>query len=108
NNSNYKCVVRNAAGQAVSSSATLLVTVSIVKTGTVNGFSASTHGSFLSIHLPAGISTAQISVIDIWGRTVWNRKTENGVQNVTWNGTGANGKPIASGIYVLRANLLSR
>jgi hypothetical protein len=50
----------------------------------------------------------RIAVIDMFGRTVWNR-TETvgaGMKQIVWNGHANNGEGIGSGIYVVRMNLL--
>jgi hypothetical protein len=50
----------------------------------------------------------RIAIIDMFGRTVWNR-TETvgaGMKSIVWNGYSSNGVDVGSGIYVVRMNLL--
>jgi hypothetical protein len=51
--------------------------------------------------------TARVSLVDMWGRTVWSHTTaaSEGLNSVTWNGRGNNGKSVASGVYVLQVTL---
>jgi flagellar hook assembly protein FlgD len=43
----------------------------------------------------------QISVMDIWGRTVWSRDVNAGVNELTWNGKTNVGAALR-GVYLVR------
>lgn len=56
----------------------------------------------------AASATVRIAVIDMFGRTVWNRteKLGEGRKQIVWNGHSNNGMGTSAGIYVVRMNLL--
>jgi hypothetical protein len=57
-------------------------------------------GSSLLIRLPEFSGTAQVSVMDIWGRMVWNKTVNSGMREVSWqhNSSGVAGP----GLYIVR------
>ncbi len=62
-------------------------------------------GVSLSFSMPAA-GHAEVAVFDVAGRriaTLVDRETPAGTHEVTWNGTGAGGEPVASGVYFARA-----
>ena len=49
-----------------------------------------------------------IAVYDLQGkriREIWNGKYQPGFYTVVWNGTNSLGKPVSSGVYLLRMNV---
>jgi hypothetical protein len=48
--------------------------------------------------------SVRIAVIDMFGRTLWNRtaKAGVGINQVVWDGTSANGMTVGSGVYLVR------
>jgi hypothetical protein len=52
---------------------------------------------------------AQFTLVDMWGRTVWDRTltTSAGVSEVFWNGQANNGKTVSSGVYIVKVALLN-
>jgi len=64
-----------------------------------------TMGSAIEFQLPPGAASARISLMDVWGRSVWNRLLGNGVSRLIWSGS-ANGGGVASrGFYIVRMQL---
>jgi hypothetical protein len=63
-------------------------------------FSARTAGSGMQFFLPAA-KAGRLSVVDLWGRTVWSRNIPAGVTAVSWNGKATRGSA-ARGVYVAR------
>jgi hypothetical protein len=54
-----------------------------------------------------GVNTgdkAVMSLVDMWGRTVFNGAFENGA--LSWNGRGNNGQGISAGVYVARVTVI--
>jgi hypothetical protein len=51
---------------------------------------------------------ANVSLVDMWGRTVWNNAAQinAGLNNVSWNGNANNGVAVSSGIYIVRVSLI--
>lgn len=68
--------------------------------GSKSLFSARTAGSGMQFFLPAA-KAGSLSVVDLWGRTVWSRNIPAGVTAVTWNGKATQGSA-ARGVYVAR------
>jgi|GEM_PF-2183787 len=52
--------------------------------------------------------SVRIAVIDMFGRTLWNRTAKTGAsgQQMVWDGRAANGLTVSAGIYVVRMDLL--
>jgi Concanavalin A-like lectin/glucanases superfamily/Domain of unknown function (DUF2341) len=52
-------------------------------------------------------SKARVTLVDMWGRTVWSQVADvrNG-RTVVWNGRTLGGQPAAQGVYAVRVNLL--
>src|SRR6185295_7592638 len=105
----YKCVVRNAAGIAVSATGTLLVRSTVVGIRDSKLIRVRGTGPF-SFHVPPGrdVSNVQMTVENMGGRTVWAkiyRVVSSGV--IAWNAEGFDGRPVASGMYVVKMRLLN-
>ena len=103
----YKCVVVNAAGNAVSSAGVLRVSflVGIWKpqmihvTG-MNPFS-------FRVPVTGGISSIHMTVENMGGRVVWSKDLKASASGlVSWNGAGTDGRPVAAGMYVVKMKLL--
>ena len=60
--------------------------------------------SSFSFRIPSTTSGAEISVMDVWGRTVWSHKVTASEREVSWDP--ASGHSTASGVYVLRLLLM--
>ncbi len=98
----FKCVVRNVAGQAVTNTAHLFSAEVGISRGFINGnFAIQNLGSSVKFHLPDGISSARVSVMDVWGRIVWNKTAGGGVHELVWDGKVNEGRPV-TGIYFAR------
>ncbi len=65
------------------------------------GFSAFSSGNGVVFRLPQTQSAVRVSVMDIWGRTVWSQSAQSGTSELTWNGK-TQGRATATGIYVVR------
>jgi hypothetical protein len=63
-------------------------------------FSVRSAGSEMRFFLPSA-KAGKLSVVDVWGRTVWSRNIPAGVTAVSWNGKAASGFA-ARGVYVAR------
>jgi hypothetical protein len=67
-----------------------------------NGFGVHMTGSSMVFHLPPGLASGvRVSVMDVWGRTVWSRTADAGVGELSWNGK-SGGNIAARGIYFVR------
>jgi hypothetical protein len=65
-----------------------------------HGFVARAAGRQVSFALPAS-TAGRVSIVDVFGRTVWTRNVTAGTTSITWDGLGRNG--VASrGVYVAR------
>lgn len=62
-----------------------------------------------SFHLPAGVESARIQIVSIGGQVVWSRtlRKNDGLEELSWNGTAGNGRPASPGIYVVRMLMLN-
>ena len=54
----------------------------------------------------SGVNEVRFTIVDIKGRTVWNRSlfcgNAAGIQEIIWNGSAQGRKPVVAGIYLLR------
>src|SRR5690606_25858036 len=64
--------------------------------------------------LPAGLENADnlsLSIIDTYGRTVWNHTVNparDNVSRISWNGKTSTGAQAAAGVYVVRVRYTER
>jgi hypothetical protein len=66
-------------------------------------FSAKSAGKGLVFSVPGGAAgPLRVSLVDVWGRTVWSGTADKGARTVAWNGITANGNRAAPGLYVAR------
>jgi hypothetical protein len=65
------------------------------------GFGIHAIGSTIVFKIPAGVTGAKVSVMDISGREVWSRNVSSATREVAWNGIKA------SGLYVARTVVTS-
>jgi hypothetical protein len=73
------------------------------------GFTAKPFGNGVVFQIQgAGAGKARVSLMDMWGRTVWSHTaaTAAGMNQVLWNGQANNGSLVSSGVYVVRVSLL--
>ena len=54
-------------------------------------------GTSMMLRLPELSANAEVSILDVWGRSVWNKTVGAGVREVSWQ-KGA----IVPGVYVIR------
>ncbi len=101
--STFKCSVRNAAGVVVSDSAVLNVraVLAVFPGKGINSFSIQNLRSSVKFHLPDGVSSARVSVLDIWGRMVWSKTAGGGVHELVWEGSHS-GPVAVPGVYLVR------
>jgi hypothetical protein len=72
-------------------------------------FAVKAQGRGLLLQVPSEkAGTAQIAIIDVQGRTDWNRTAQAsaGMNGIIWNGQGNNGQAISSGVYVVQVSLM--
>ncbi len=55
-------------------------------------------GMSLSLRLPQNLGTAEVSMIDTWGRLAWKKTVEAGIRRVSLE----DGHSLAPGVYILR------
>jgi hypothetical protein len=97
----FNCRVTNVAGAAVSNTARVAVT-----TGIFGPYVVHVKGlSPFSFRIPEGnvITSVRMTVEDMQSRMVWSKDFEvNKNRVVSWNGAGKDGKPVSSGMYIVR------
>jgi len=62
-------------------------------------------GLMFSIKGAGAADKATLSLVDMWGRTVFNSAFPNG-QNLAWNGLSNNGQAVSAGIYIARIRVV--
>jgi hypothetical protein len=66
-----------------------------------SGFTVRSFGKGLLFGLPATSSPVEISIMDVWGRTVWSRSAK-GSAELIWDGRVPSGRQAAKGVYIVR------
>jgi biopolymer transport protein ExbB len=87
---------------------TLPTSISRTLRATDAGFSVKSQSGGLVFNITdKGASKAKVTLVDMWGRTVWAQTADirNG-RPVVWNGRTMNGQPAPQGIYAARISLL--
>ena len=79
------------------------MTAILIRTAHALGFQAA--GSSLILRLPEFSGKAQISIVDLWGRTVWDKTVGPETREVTWN-RNARGQSLLPGVYIARLLIL--
>ena len=51
---------------------------------------------------------ATVSLVDMWGRTVWSGAFAPGATSLQWNGTVRNGAYAANGVYLARVTIADK
>ena len=99
---NYTVTATNGAG-----STTVTLSLSVISSAAITPqfektllFHVSGTGS-IAFRFPKNVERLHLSVLDVWGRTVWSRKIEAGATEVSWNRK-AEGHSIAAGTYIVR------
>lgn len=64
------------------------------------GFAARIAGRQVSFAVPGAVA-GRVSVVDVFGRTVWSHTVSAGTSSITWDGLGRNGAA-SRGVYVAR------
>jgi hypothetical protein len=77
-----------------------LVSVKSTRAAASSQFSVRSNGSEMRFFLPSA-QAGKLSVVDVFGRTVWTRNIPAGVTAVSWNGKADRGTS-ARGVYVAR------
>lgn len=73
--------------------------------GARQGLSMSpSHGGATFRVLDARAATARVEILDLQGRVVWSHRGA-AARAIVWNGSGANGRRAAQGLYMVRAGL---
>jgi len=65
------------------------------------GFSLQRDGSSMLLQLPQTSGSKRVTILDIWGRTVWSRTLSSQSQELVWSGKSIGGSA-AAGVYFLR------
>jgi hypothetical protein len=106
----FTVTASNAAG-----STTAILTMWVISTTAIarepESFAIRMSGaSPVSFNIPEGASQVNVSILDMWGRTVWSRNFETakmgGVRQISWNGIASNGQKASAGVYMVRVNIL--
>ena len=97
----FTATATNSVGTSVASTVSGSVTTGIMGFSAKNGFGIHMSGSSVVFHFPAEVSGARISVMDIWGRTVWSQAVGAGTAELSWNGRTERGAAVR-GIYLVR------
>jgi len=96
----FTMVAINSAG---SGAATTSAAVTEINAFTAkNGFGLQMAGSTMLLRMPSLSGEVRVSILDMWGRTVWNRTVSGDIGQVTWNGNSNQGSAAPVGMYVLR------
>ncbi len=100
---NYKCVVKNSVNQVISNTVRLTVAPVSILPGISRGGSvtAELSGNTIVFRVPEGLSDVRLSVMDVWGRTLWSSIIAAGHRDASWN-TKTNGGSLAGGVYLIR------
>jgi len=99
----YVVIVSNAGGNVVSNAASLQVPLSILQSE-LRTLAIRTMGSSVLFNLPQGIASGRVSIIDPWGRVIWDRSLSQSAPQTTWNGTAGAGAA-SPGIYFVRMQM---
>jgi hypothetical protein len=62
-------------------------------------------GGGMLFQLSGASQGGQIALMDVHGRTLWSGAFPAGVNQLSWNGTAANGQPVSGGVYLARVTL---
>jgi len=71
------------------------------------GFNLRMTGSSLLLSMPEITGDVRVSILDIWGRTLWNRTVSGNIGQLSWNGNSNYGASTPAGVYILRLTLLN-
>jgi hypothetical protein len=102
----FRCVVANSAGQAVSNTVRLRVQI---PSGILGPYMVRVKGlSAFTFPVPEGIGSVRMTAEDMKGRVVWSKDMEVGKSRlVSWHGADREGRPVSSGMYVVKLRMLS-
>jgi len=86
-----------------------VVSVAAAASRLAQSFSAKAAGQGLTFQMAgAPEGKAVITLVDMWGRTVWSGAFAPGATRLAWNGTARTGAAASSGVYVARLTLLNK
>jgi len=97
----FTVVAINAAGASLPSTAST-PTANIFGFSPKNGFALQMAGSTLLLRMPLISGNVHVSILDIWGRTIWSRTVSGDIGQLTWNGNSNRGSAAPTGVYLLR------
>ena len=61
--------------------------------------------SSLNLLLSGDVKQIRLSIVDMRGGVIWSRDAEMRANEFFWDGRAEDGRPVAAGMYVLRASL---
>ncbi len=97
----FTVVATNLAGNSAPSAAST-ATTNVFSFTSKTGFGLQMAGSTMLLHMPQVSGNVRVSILDMWGRTVWNRSVSGDIGQLTWNGNSNQGTSAPVGMYVLR------
>ncbi len=97
----FTVVATNLAGNSAPSGAST-ATTNVFSFNSKAGFGLQMAGSTMLLHMPQVSGEVRVSILDMWGRTVWNRSVSGEIGQLTWNGNSNQGSAAPVGMYVLR------
>lgn len=83
---------------------TLTIPITINASSAILNNLSNVESGRMVFHLPEGMVSAQLSIADVWGRSMWSQAT-HGERELKWNGTGADGHSMTRGIYFARITM---
>ncbi len=101
----FTVVASNVVGKgAVATSAPV---TSILGFTAKDGFGIQMVGSSMLLRMPSISGDVHVSIMDVWGRTVWNRTVSGNIGQLTWDGRSNHGSSAPVGMYVLRLSFVN-
>jgi hypothetical protein len=98
----FTVVAINSVGASTPSAASTTPTSNIFSFNAKNGFGLQMVGSQMLLNIPSIAGNLKVSVIDLFGRTVWSRNVAGNIGQLSWNTKSSSGASASAGMYVLR------